>query len=134
MLWLQGLAHGVRLRSPSRTLHRAREPQRRDVVEVRSLAVCVAPPLRVIQPCRFRCRHVNLVEKSNIKGEKMEFLFAPFSVFTVVSVSAPAKPTASNPIVIALEASIDNRDEPDALPISPWNYAQFARSRLVLPV
>ena len=27
----------------------------------------------------------------------------------------------SNPIVIVLEAAIDNRDEPDDLPISPWN-------------
>jgi hypothetical protein len=36
-------------------------------------------------------------------------------------VNAPVKPTASNPIVIVLEAAIDNRDEPDDLPISPWN-------------
>ena len=84
------------------------------------LPVCAALLLRVMQPRRSRCRHVNLVEKSNVKGE-VEFLFAPFSVFTVVSVNAPVKPTASNPIVIVLEASIDNRDEPDDLPISPWN-------------
>ena len=69
---------------------------------------------------RHRCKHVNLVEKSDVKGE-IEFLFAPFSVFTVVSINVPPKPTASNPIVIVLEASIDNRDEPDDLPISPWN-------------
>ncbi len=69
---------------------------------------------------RFRCKHVNLVEKSNVKGE-IEFLFAPFSVFTVVSVHVPVKPTAINPIVIVLESAIDNRDEPDVLPLSPWN-------------
>jgi hypothetical protein len=63
---------------------------------------------------------VNLVEKSNVKGE-IEFLFAPFSVFTVVSINVPSKPTASNPIVIELQASTDNRDEPDHLPVSPWN-------------
>ena len=51
----------------------------------------------------------------------MEFLFAPFSVFTVVSVHVPSKPTAGNPIVIVLEAAVDNRDEPDDLPLSPWN-------------
>jgi hypothetical protein len=86
-----------------------------------------ARALRVSRCCsrfnprrRFRCKHVNLVEKSNVKGE-IEFLFAPFSVFTVVSVHVPAKPTASNPIVIVLEAAIDNRDEPDTLPLSPWN-------------
>ena len=84
------------------------------------LPVCAALLLRVMQPRRSRCRHVNLVEKSNVKGE-VEFLFAPFSVFTVVSAHAPVKPTASNPIVIVLEAAIDNRDEPDDLPISPWN-------------
>jgi hypothetical protein len=69
---------------------------------------------------RYRCKHVNVVEKSNVKGE-VEFLFAPFSVFTVVSVHVPAKPTASNPIVVVLQAAIDNRDEPDDLPLSPWN-------------
>jgi hypothetical protein len=69
---------------------------------------------------RYRCKHVNLVEKSNIAGET-EFLFAPFSVFTVVSTHVPPKPTASNPIVIVLQAAVDNRDEPDELPLSPWN-------------
>ncbi len=60
------------------------------------------------------------MEKTNVDGE-YEFLFAPFSVFTVVSVHVPVKPTTSNPIVIVLEAAIDNRDEPDDLPLSPWN-------------
>jgi hypothetical protein len=69
---------------------------------------------------RYRCKHVNLVEKSNVTGET-EFLFSPFSVFTVVSIHVPAKPTASNPIVIVLLAVVDNRDEPDDLPLSPWN-------------
>jgi hypothetical protein len=84
------------------------------------LQVCAALLLRDIERRRSRCRQVNLVEKSNVKGE-VEFLFAPFSVFTVVSVHVPVKPTASNPIVIVLQASIDNRDEPDHLPVSPWN-------------
>jgi hypothetical protein len=42
------------------------------------LPVCAALLLRVMQPRRCRCRHVSLVEKSNVKGE-VEFLFAPFS-------------------------------------------------------
>jgi hypothetical protein len=65
---------------------------------------------------------VNLVEKTNVDGED-EFLFAPYSVFTVVSVTFPAsgKPTASNPIVIVLQAAIDNKEEPEDLPLSPWN-------------
>ena len=65
---------------------------------------------------------MNLVEKSNVGGEA-EFLFAPYSVFTVVSVTIPAsgKPNASNPIVIELLAAVDNREEPEDLPMSPWN-------------
>ena len=71
---------------------------------------------------RYRCKHVNLVEKTNVQGEQ-EFLFAPYSVFTVSSVAVPAsgKPNASNPIVIELQAAIDNREEPEDLPLSPWN-------------
>ena len=71
---------------------------------------------------RYRCKHVNLVEKTHIQGEE-EFLFAPYSVFTVLSVtiSASGKPNASHPIVIQLQAALDNREEPDDLPLSPWN-------------
>jgi hypothetical protein len=60
------------------------------------------------------------VEKINVKGET-EFLFAPFSVFTVASINVPPKPTASNPIIIVLQTSTDNRDEPEHLPVSPWS-------------
>lgn len=65
---------------------------------------------------------MNLVEKTNVEGEE-EFLFAPYSVFTVLSVVVPAsgKANASNPIVIQLQAAVDNREEPDDLPLSPWN-------------
>jgi hypothetical protein len=54
------------------------------------LPVCETLLLHDTQRRRFRCRHVKLVEKSNVKGE-VEFLFGPFSVFTVVSVNAPVK-------------------------------------------
>ena len=65
---------------------------------------------------------MNLVEKTNVQGEE-EFLYAPYSVFTVTSVNMPAsgKPNASNPIVIELQAAIDNREEPEDLPLSPWS-------------
>jgi hypothetical protein len=44
-------------------------------------------------------------------------------VFTVLSVAMPAsgKANASNPIVIQLQAAVDNREEPEDLPLSPWN-------------
>ena len=65
---------------------------------------------------------MNLVEKTNVQGEE-EFLFAPYSVFTVLSVTMPAsgKPTATYPVVIELQAAINNLDEPTDLPISPWS-------------
>ena len=65
---------------------------------------------------------MNLVEKTNVHGEE-EFLYAPYSVFTVLSVSMPAsgKANASNPIVIQLQAATDNREEPEDLPLSPWS-------------
>jgi hypothetical protein len=65
---------------------------------------------------------VSLVEKPNVDGED-DFLFAPYSVFTVVSVTFPASsnPTASNPIIIVLQVNIDGKEEPDDLPLSPWN-------------
>ena len=59
---------------------------------------------------------MNLVEKTNVQGEE-EFLYAPYSVFTVSSVTVPH---ASNPIVIELQAAIDNREEPEDSPLSPW--------------
>jgi hypothetical protein len=63
-----------------------------------------------------------LVEKTNVDGE-YEFLFVPYSVFTVLSATFPSsgKPSASCPIVIVLQAAIDGREEPDDLPLSPWN-------------
>jgi hypothetical protein len=65
--------------------------------------------------------HANVVANSNVAGE-FEFLFAPYSVFTVVSVALPAgAPNASHPIVIVLQVAIDNLEEPENLPLSPWN-------------
>ena len=70
----------------------------------------------------FRCKHVNQVPKSNIPGE-FEFLFAPYSVFTVESVALPlggAAPTTACPIQITIIAALDNKDEPLDLVLAPW--------------
>jgi hypothetical protein len=92
---------------------------------------------------RYRCKNVNLVEKT-VKGveDEMEFLFVPcvarlllrvrhlpnrppslcrYSVFTVISVHVPAKITGDNPIVIHVEAAIDNANEDEDLPLAPWH-------------
>lgn len=68
-------------------------------------------------PC-YRCCRVNLVKHSNVPGEE-EFLFAPYSVFTVRAVLWSAG-TGLNPHVIDLEAAIDSLVEPQDLPLSPY--------------
>jgi hypothetical protein len=42
-------------------------------------------------------------------------------VFTVISIDIPAKITGSNPIVVHVEAAIDNADEDDDLSLAPWH-------------
>jgi hypothetical protein len=42
-------------------------------------------------------------------------------VFTVMSFHVPAKITGSNPVVIHIEAAIDNADEDEGLPLAPWH-------------
>ena len=121
----QALADGIRQRRTACSLDRASGPARRDVAEVSCARALSSWPLSVTRrriACRYRCKHVNLVEKTNVQGEE-EFLFAPYSVFTVLSVTMPAsgKANASNPIVIELQAAVDNREEPEDLPLSPWN-------------
>ena len=44
-----------------------------------------------------------------------------YSVFTVLSLHIPAKITGSNPIVVHIEAAIDNADEDEELPLAPWH-------------
>jgi hypothetical protein len=45
-----------------------------------------------------------------------------YSVFRVISIDIPAKITGDNPIVIHLEAAIDNANEADDLPLAPWHW------------
>jgi hypothetical protein len=42
-------------------------------------------------------------------------------VFTAMSFHVPAKITGSNPVLIHLEAAIDNADEDEDLPLAPWH-------------
>ena len=66
-----------------------------------------------------KCKHVNLVTKTNVPGEQ-EYLFAPYSAFTVLSVSWNAG-TVAEPHQIELLAAVDNKDEPEDLPLAPWS-------------
>ena len=71
-----------------------------------------------IDPVR-KCHHVNLIKKSNVPGEE-EYLFQCYSVFTVVSATWFSG-SAANPHVIELEAAVDNKEEPEDLPLAPWS-------------
>lgn len=66
-----------------------------------------------------RCKHVSLIRKSNVETE-CEFLYVPYSTFTVSEVHVSTNPTYLDPHVIVLESSIDNRVEPEDLPLAPW--------------
>ena len=62
-----------------------------------------------------------------MRGHAHALLHAPhsvpcsYSVFTVMSIHIPAKITGSNPVVIHIEAAIDNADEDEELPLAPWH-------------
>ena len=65
---------------------------------------------------------MNQVPKSYLPGE-FEFLYAPYSVVTVESVTLPpagAAPTPACPILIVIVAALDNQDQPLDLPLAPW--------------
>jgi hypothetical protein len=87
---------------------------------------------------RYRCKIVNVVEKT-VKGVLSSsyclcrarlslLLFAScsmiippcvpcrYSVFTVLSIHVPAKVFGDNPVIIHIEAAIDNANEDDDLP------------------
>ena len=73
-----------------------------------------------IDPVR-KCDHVNLIAsaKSHVAGEE-EYLFTPYSAFTVLSAKWNAG-TAANPHIIELQAAVDNKAEPEDLPLAPWS-------------
>jgi len=69
----------------------------------------------------WRCSHVNLVMKSCLGNKEAEFLFAPYSVFTVKEIKWSANPRSGRyPHEITLAAAVDNQDEPEDLPLAPY--------------
>jgi len=67
---------------------------------------------------KFKCKQVNFVD-TNALGEE-EFLFAPYSVFTVLDVHVPANPSDDDPVVVRLLAAVDNLKEEEGLDLAPW--------------
>eukprot|EP00567_Pseudictyota_dubia_P005600 CAMPEP_0197441764 /NCGR_PEP_ID=MMETSP1175-20131217/7953_1 /TAXON_ID=1003142 /ORGANISM="Triceratium dubium, Strain CCMP147" /LENGTH=407 /DNA_ID=CAMNT_0042972095 /DNA_START=498 /DNA_END=1721 /DNA_ORIENTATION=+ len=73
-----------------------------------------------LDPLR-KCIHVNLVRRRvpNLPDEK-EYLFAPYSVFTVRSAQWN-NGTNADPHIIELEAAHDNKEHSEELPLAPWS-------------
>ncbi len=69
---------------------------------------------------RHRVKHVNFVERSEVQQDEQEYLFAPYSVFTVTKVEWADKMTPYTPHIVHLVAATDNRFEPEDLPLAPW--------------
>ena len=73
-----------------------------------------------IDPNR-KCRHVNLVTK-RVPGlpDEKEYLFAPYSAFTVISAKWGGG-TNADPHVVELAAASDNKAASESLPLAPWS-------------
>ena len=80
---------------------------------------CVKVDPRGEKQFQYRCKHVNYVTHANVQGED-EFLFVPYSVFTVRRVQV-GRGDDNDPHFIELEAAIDNAKEPDDLPLAQWS-------------
>ena len=68
-----------------------------------------------------RCKHVNFIDRTDgtVRNED-EFLFTPYSAFTVVSVTWNPDPTWMRPHEIVLDVAADNQTMPENLPLAPW--------------
>lgn len=64
-----------------------------------------------------RCKHVAYVSNTFVKGEG-EYLFSPYSTFTVTSTTW--SDDLKQPHLIVLEAALDNQRESERLPLAPW--------------
>ena len=65
---------------------------------------------------KYRVRHMSFVMNTSVPGEA-EYLFAPYSVFTLQSVKWGTNPPQHH---FVIKAAIDNREEDEDLPLAPW--------------
>jgi len=84
----------------------------------------VKPPLQCVKwhvhvPLKAATNANFIEQKSNVKGE-YEFLFVPYSVFTVLEATWQESPNAMFPHEMHILASEDNKHEKNDLPSSPW--------------
>merc|ERR1711939_447912 len=77
----------------------------------------IAVDKRGITDPMYRCRHAFVLEMTHIPGEE-EYLFVPYSAFTVVATEWSDNFT--QPHIIRLQASMDNLTEDVNVPLAPW--------------
>ena len=66
---------------------------------------------------KYRVKHMTFVSKTLIVGEH-EYLFAPYSVFTLASVKWSEE--LITPHEFSIRSALDNRKEDEDLPLTPW--------------
>ena len=66
----------------------------------------------------FRCQHAHLVELSMFPDE-FEYLFAPYSLFTIFSVTN-ASGSIRDPYIVTLDAALDHVGFAEDQPVSTW--------------
>ena len=67
----------------------------------------------------FASAHSQAARRRYRQGEE-EYLFTPYSAFTVLSAIWNAG-TDADPHIIELQAAVDNKAEPEDLPLAPWS-------------
>jgi hypothetical protein len=65
----------------------------------------------------YRVQHMSFVSKTLVEGEG-EYLFAPYSVFKLVSIKWSGN--LKKPHLFTIKAALDNQDEDEDLPLAPW--------------
>ena len=108
---------GRKFRQPAYLATSFSEQVARRFVRMRGGNDCVLWRVRI--DAERKCRHVNLVTKTNVPGEE-EYLFAAYSTFVVKRVRWSTNPTIDEPHIVELDAMVDNTQEPEDLPLSPW--------------
>lgn len=66
------------------------------------------------------CLHVNIITK-RVPGlpDEREYLFAPYSAFTLLAVQWNAG-TNIDPHELEMLAAVDNKAESELVPVAPW--------------
>jgi len=68
------------------------------------------------------CQQVNFCEALTTCAGEVEWLFAAYSTFRVrKSAKIPARPKATNPCILEIDALPDNKDASDSLPLAIWH-------------